>query len=86
MTPLDLRPACAELARVVTAVRDARWADVGRHIRRVRLPLPPFERPFREAQALAGMGRLDEALDHFRPVADDPAVPELVVHRVRGTG
>lgn len=61
--------------RVMKAVRDARWADVARHMRRVRLPLPPFERPFREAQALAGLGRLDEALDHFRPLADDPAVP-----------
>jgi tetratricopeptide (TPR) repeat protein len=61
--------------RVMSAARDARWADVARHIRRVRVPLPPYERPFREAQALAGLGRLDEALDHFRPVADDPAVP-----------
>ena len=61
--------------RVLKAVRDGRWEDVPRHLRRARLPLPPFERPFREAQALAGTGRLDEALDHFRPVADDPAVP-----------
>jgi tetratricopeptide (TPR) repeat protein len=61
--------------RVLKAVRDGLWEDVPRHLRRVRGPLPPFERPFREAQALAGVGRLDEALDHFRPVADDPAVP-----------
>jgi tetratricopeptide (TPR) repeat protein len=61
--------------RALKAALHGRWEDVGRHMRRVRLPLPSFERPFREAQALAGMGRLDEALDHFRPVADDPAVP-----------
>jgi tetratricopeptide (TPR) repeat protein len=61
--------------RALKAVLHARWEDVGRHMRRARLPLPPFERPFREAQALAGMGRLDEALDHFRPVADDPEMP-----------
>jgi tetratricopeptide (TPR) repeat protein len=61
--------------RALKAVLHARWDDVGRHMRRVRMPLPPFERPFREAQALAGMGRLDEALDHFRPVADEPEMP-----------
>jgi tetratricopeptide (TPR) repeat protein len=61
--------------RALKAVLQARWEDVGRHMRRARLPLPPFERPFREAQALAGLGRLDEALGHFRPVADDPDMP-----------
>ncbi|HEX3147189.1 MAG TPA: hypothetical protein VHR66_03850 [Gemmataceae bacterium] len=61
--------------RMLKAVLKARWEEVPRHLRRVHFQLPPFERPFREAQALAGLGRLDEALDHFRPVADDPAVP-----------
>jgi tetratricopeptide (TPR) repeat protein len=62
--------------RMLRAVLNARWEELPRHLRRVRMPLPPFERPFREAQALAGLGRLDEALDHFRPVADEPAVPQ----------
>jgi tetratricopeptide (TPR) repeat protein len=70
--------------RVLTAVRDGRWEDVPRHLRRVRAPLPPFERPFREAQALAGTGRLDEALDHFRPVADDAAVPPHLYWTYKG--
>ena len=70
--------------RVLKAVLRGRWEDVARHIRRVRLPLPPFERPFREAQALAGLGRLDEALDHLRPVADDPAVPPHMYWTYKG--
>ena len=74
----ELTSAAVPYRRVMAAVRDARWADAGRHLRRVKLPLPAFERPFREAQVLAGLGRLDEALDHFRPVADDPAVPQYV--------
>jgi Flp pilus assembly protein TadD len=71
----ELASKVAPYRRVLKAVRDGRWEDAARHLRRVRFPLPPFERPFREAQVLAGLGRLDEALDHFRPLADDPAVP-----------
>lgn len=71
----ELTSQAAPYRRALRAVLHGRWEDVARHMRRVRMPLPPFERPFREAQALAGLGRLDEALDHFRPVADDPAVP-----------
>jgi tetratricopeptide (TPR) repeat protein len=70
--------------RALRAVLRARWEDVPRHMRRVRIPMPPFERPFREAQALAGLGRLDEALDHFRPVADDPAVPSHMYWMYKG--
>jgi tetratricopeptide (TPR) repeat protein len=70
--------------RALRAVLSGRWEDVARHVRRVRMPMPPFERPFREAQALAGLGRLDEALDHFRPVADDPAVPQHMYWMYKG--
>ena len=71
----ELTSKAAPYRRVLRAVLRGRWEDIPRHLRRVRIQLPPFERPFREAQALAGSGRLDEGLDHFRPVADDPAVP-----------
>jgi tetratricopeptide (TPR) repeat protein len=80
----ELTSAAVPYRRVMAAVRDARWADAGRHLRRVRLPLPPFERPYREAQVLAGTGRLSEALDHYRPVADDPAVPQYVYWTHKG--
>jgi tetratricopeptide (TPR) repeat protein len=70
--------------RVLEAVLRGRWEEVARHLRRVRMPLPTFERPFREAQVLAGLGRLDEALDHFRPVADDPAVPPHMYWTYKG--
>jgi hypothetical protein len=70
--------------RVLKGVLHGRWEDVARNIRRVRMPLPPFERPFREAQALAGLGRLDEALDHFRPVGDDPAIPAHMYWTYKG--
>ena len=62
--------------RMLTAVAWGRWDEVPRLLARVRkLALPPYERPLREAQALAGQGRLDEALDRFAAVADDPKVP-----------
>jgi len=71
----DLASPANAYRRTLRAVLHGRWEDVLRLLPRVRIQLPPFERPLREAQALAGLGRLDEAIDHFRPVADDPAVP-----------
>jgi len=71
----ELTSQAAPYRRALRAVLRGQWEEVARHMRRVRMPLPPFERPFREAQALAGLGRLDEALDHFRSVADDADVP-----------
>lgn len=70
--------------RVLYAVAWAQWDRVPRLLSRVRrLELPPYERPLREAQALAGQGRLDEALDRFAVVADDPRVPANVYWSLR---
>jgi hypothetical protein len=82
----ELTSPAAAYRRVLRAVAWAQWDRVPRLLRRVRrLELPPFERPLRECQSLAAQGRLDEALERFEPVADDPRVPIHMYWGLRAT-
>jgi tetratricopeptide (TPR) repeat protein len=53
----------------------ARWADMLAALPAVRAMIPAPQYAFYEAKALAGLGRLDEALAVVRPYADDPNTP-----------
>ncbi len=53
----------------------ARWQAVLDRLPSLRTKLPPAEYAFRYAQALAGLGRLDEALDSVRPLGDGRQMP-----------
>jgi len=52
-----------------------RWAEMLTALKSVRALVPAPQYAFFEAKALAGLGRLDEALDTVRPYADDPGTP-----------
>lgn len=62
--------------RLMEAIAWARWDEALRRLPRLRRTVPPLEYAFREAQALGGMGRLDEALEGVSAFADDSVVPE----------
>jgi hypothetical protein len=82
----ELTSPAVAFKRVLHAVAWARWDRVPRLLKRVRrLELPPYERPLRENQALAAQGRLDEALERFAVVADDPRVPIHMYWTLRAT-
>ena len=53
----------------------ARWAEMLAALKPVRRLVPAPQYAFFEAKALAGLGRLDEALDTVREYADDPNTP-----------
>ena len=53
----------------------ARWAEMLAALKPVRRMVPAPQYAFFEAKALAGLGRLDEALETVRPYADDPNTP-----------
>lgn len=57
--------------RLLEAGGWGRWDEVLRLALALAAKLPPVDLAFREAQALAGLGRLDEALERVRPFADD---------------
>ncbi len=61
--------------RLLRDVAWARWESVPRRLRTLK-GLPPREFVFRKAQALAGLGKLDEALDEFRRLAEREEVPD----------
>lgn len=62
--------------RLLKAIGWARWEEVLRLVDRLdRERYPEFQIRFRTAQALAGLGRLSEALTEFDRVADLPDVP-----------
>lgn len=52
-----------------------RWAEMLAALPALRRVIPPVQYAFYEAKALAGLGRLDEALETVRPFADDPETP-----------
>jgi tetratricopeptide (TPR) repeat protein len=52
-----------------------RWADMLAALPAVRRHITPSVYAFHEAKALAGLGRLDDALELVRPFADDPKTP-----------
>src|SRR5262245_47951208 len=61
---------------IIRAVGWARWDEVLRRLRRVKEP--KFDHRLFKAQALAGLGRISEALSEFDHVADMPNVPPYV--------
>lgn len=52
-----------------------RWAEMLSALPAVRRYLPAPQYAFHEAKALAGLGRLDDAMETVRPYADDPKTP-----------
>jgi tetratricopeptide (TPR) repeat protein len=52
-----------------------RWAQMLAALPAVRSVVPEMQFAFFEAKALAGLGRLDEAMEKVRPYADDPDTP-----------
>jgi tetratricopeptide (TPR) repeat protein len=52
-----------------------RWAEMLAALPSVRPVVPAPQYAFYEAKALAGLGRLDEALETVHPFADDPHTP-----------
>ncbi|MSR54037.1 MAG: hypothetical protein EXS09_12215 [Gemmataceae bacterium] len=61
--------------RVMTYNAWARWAEMLAALPSVRWAVPALQYAFHEAKALAGLGRIDEALDRVKPFADDPRTP-----------
>jgi tetratricopeptide (TPR) repeat protein len=53
----------------------ARWAEMLAALPPLRRAIPAPQYAFYEAKALAGLGRLEEALEVVRPYADDPKTP-----------
>jgi tetratricopeptide (TPR) repeat protein len=53
----------------------ARWAEMLTALQGVRGIMPAAQYAFFQAKALAGLGRLDEALETVRPYADDSGTP-----------
>ena len=52
-----------------------RWGEMLNALPALRRVVPAQQYAFYQAKALAGLGRLDEALDVVRPYADDPNTP-----------
>jgi tetratricopeptide (TPR) repeat protein len=61
--------------RVMTFNAWGRWAEMLAALPAVRRFVPAPQYAVLEAKALAGLGRLDEALETVRPYADDPQTP-----------
>jgi hypothetical protein len=61
-----------------------RWADMLAALPAVRRHISPAVYAFHEAKALAGLGRLDDALEIVRPFADDPKTPAWLYWGVAG--
>jgi tetratricopeptide (TPR) repeat protein len=61
--------------RLLEAASWGRWQEVLRLLPTLSKKTNEHERAFREAQALAGLGRLDEALNLFAPFADNDEIP-----------
>ena len=60
--------------RLLVAVGWGDWPEVLRLVPRVKMKLPPMELPLRKAQALAGLGRMPEALLEYDKLDDMPDV------------
>jgi tetratricopeptide (TPR) repeat protein len=61
---------------LIEAVSWYRWEEALDLLSTIRDRIPPDEGAFREAQALAGLGRLDEALERVRPFSEGSCIPE----------
>jgi tetratricopeptide (TPR) repeat protein len=61
--------------RLIEAAAWCRWEEVLALLPAIRHRLPPEEAAFREAGALAGLGRLDEALALLEPFRDGRRMP-----------
>lgn len=62
--------------RFIEAIAWHRWEEALQLVPAIRAKLSPHEAAFREAQALAGLGRLDEALARVRRFAGGQRMPE----------
>jgi tetratricopeptide (TPR) repeat protein len=62
-------------SEVVEAISWGRWEDALRRLPAIRGKVPDEEVAFIEAQALAGLGRLDEAIKVLKPFADGQNMP-----------
>jgi tetratricopeptide (TPR) repeat protein len=62
-------------SQVVDAVSWGRWEEALERLPSVRKKIPSEEAAFLEAQALAGLGRLDEAIKVLKPYADGENMP-----------
>ncbi len=65
-----------DYAHLIEQVSWGRWKEVLRLLPALRSKIPPHEAALREAQAIAGLGRLEDALAMFRPFADGKHIPE----------
>jgi len=61
--------------RVMTYNAWARWAEMLAALPSVKWAVPAPQYAFHEAKALAGLGRIEEALERVKPFADDPKTP-----------
>jgi hypothetical protein len=66
----------ARYLRLVEARAWGRWEEVLRLLPRMRAELRPYQAALFEARALAGLGRVDEALRVVEPFADGREVPK----------
>ena len=71
-----LRGPAGRYEQMIEAVAWGRWEEVLRRVDSVGGQVSPDEVAFRKAQALAGLGRLDEALNVVEPFSDGEAMPE----------
>ena len=71
----ELFSASRKFERMASFNAWARWAEMLTALEGVRRIVPAPQYAFFEAKALAGLGRLDEALEAVRPYADDPGTP-----------
>jgi tetratricopeptide (TPR) repeat protein len=61
--------------QLLDAIAWGRWEEALQRIPSVRGKLPDEEVAFQEAQALAGLGRFDEAMKVLKPYSDGEAMP-----------
>jgi hypothetical protein len=71
--------------KVLELVAWGRWAEVLEQSGRLNGRLPEHEILWMQAKALAGLGRINEAIQLVAPIADDPTVPQwLYCSRLAG--
>jgi tetratricopeptide (TPR) repeat protein len=75
---LSLFGAGSVYLRLLRAVGRARWEEALRLVPRVKLPLSPVELPLLKARALAGGGRLPEALAELDRATAGPSYPRYL--------
>lgn len=73
---LQLNNAALRYHKFLELVAWGRWAEVLEQARRLRGRLPEHELLWQQAKALAGLGRLSEAVELVAPLADHPNHPQ----------